>query len=240
MGMSAGVQRGLAAGAAAILMLTGCNTDTSQVRAAAAESAAAANAGTLPADSTRMLSPLDSAAMALGTDSAGRMTHSAQGPPIATLSLEVDLTARQLRVLRGGQLLSTHPVAVGSPEWPTRTGNWYVTQVVWNPEWIPPDESWAEERKPRQPGDPANPLGQAQLIYDPPRTVHGTNDSSSIGKAVSHGSIRAHNSVVKQLARQLMEETGVARDDAWYKETQKNRKVKQVVDLPQRVPIRIF
>jgi lipoprotein-anchoring transpeptidase ErfK/SrfK len=206
-------------------MLTGCNTDTSRVREQAVLDSVA-KAGGAAADSAAMLSPVDSAAM--------------QGPPIAGVRLEVDLTARQVRLLRGNDILETHPVAVGSPEWPTRTGEWYVSQVVWNPEWIPPDESWAEEREPRQPGDPANPLGQAQLIYDPPRTIHGTNDSLSIGKAVSHGSIRAHNSAVKALARRLMEETGVIKDEAWYQETQRNRKVKQIVDLPQRVPIRVF
>ena len=115
-----------------------------------------------------------------------------------------------------------------------------VSQVVWNPEWIPPDESWAEERQPRQPGDPANPLGRAQLIYDPPRTIHGTNDPSSIGKAVSHGSIRVTNEVATQLARELMEATGAGKDEAWYESTRQNRTVKQIVDLPQRVPIRVF
>lgn len=113
-------------------------------------------------------------------------------------------------------------------------------QVVWNPEWIPPDESWAEERHPRKPGDPANPLGEAQLVYDPPRTIHGTNDPASVGKPVSHGSIRMTNEVVKQLARQLMEATGAGKDEAWYQEAQTNRTEKRIVDLPQLVPIRVY
>ena len=244
MGLSEGLFRSFAAGAA-FFIVTGCNTDTSRVRdsvvadstARAAATAAAAGATTtaVPGDTTQMLSSLDSAALGARVDSGV-----AQGPPVAGVRLEVDITARKLMLYRGAELLATHPVAVGSTEWPTRTGEWHVTQVVWNPEWIPPDESWAEQRKPRKPGDPQNPLGQAQLVYDPPRSVHGTNDSASIGKAVSHGSIRAHNSVVKELARQLMEETGAGKDEAWYQETQKKRTVKQVVDLPQRVPIRVF
>lgn len=160
--------------------------------------------------------------------------------PIAAVRLEVDVNARQLHVYRDNNRVASHPVAVGSAEWPTRTGEWHVTQVVFNPEWIPPDESWAEQREGKQPGDPANPLGQAQIIYDPPRTIHGTNDPSSIGKAVSHGSIRVTNEVALQLARDLMEWTGAGKDDAWYREAQANRTVKQIVDLPQRVPIRVF
>src|SRR3712207_8091432 len=48
--------------------------------------------------------------------------------------------------------------AVGSEKWPTKTGEWTITQVVWNPDWTPPDESWAEEREPRESGDPKNPI----------------------------------------------------------------------------------
>jgi lipoprotein-anchoring transpeptidase ErfK/SrfK len=136
--------------------------------------------------------------------------------------------------------VSTHSVAVGSAEWPTRTGEWRVKQVVFNPEWVPPDESWAEQREPRQPGDPKNPLGRAQLIYDPPRTIHGTNEPQSIGQAVSHGSIRLPNSVVVELAREAMRAAGVEKDEAWYRAVQQDRTRKEIVDLPRQIPIRVY
>ncbi|HYW30079.1 MAG TPA: L,D-transpeptidase [Gemmatimonas sp.] len=170
------------------------------------------------------------------SDSAGQ----AATRPVAVVRVEIDLTARELHLYRGDSMVATHPVAVGSAEWPTRTGEWNITQVVWNPEWIPPDESWAEEREPRKSGDPKNPLGHAQLVYDMPRTIHGTNDPTSIGKAVSHGSIRVKNEVAMTLARLLMEETGVVKDEAWYTAARTDRKTKQIVDLPQLVPIRVF
>ncbi|HWL39207.1 MAG TPA: L,D-transpeptidase [Gemmatimonadaceae bacterium] len=161
-------------------------------------------------------------------------------PVTADMQIEVDINARQLHVLKAGQRVASHPVAVGSPEWPTMTGQWNITQVVWNPDWNPPDESWAEERKPRESGDPLNPMGRAQLVYDPPRSIHGTNQPSSIGKPVSHGSIRLSNAVITQLARDVMETAGAVKDSAWYRATQQNRKQKQVVDLPKVVPIRVF
>jgi lipoprotein-anchoring transpeptidase ErfK/SrfK len=160
--------------------------------------------------------------------------------PSSEMRIEVDINARELHVYRNEQRSATHRVAVGSSEWPTRTGEWTITQVVFNPEWIPPDESWAEERERKDPGDPENPLGRAQLIYDAPRSIHGTNNPSSIGQAVSHGSIRVTNDVAVQLARQVMEAGGAARDDAWYRRAQDNRREKQVVDLPNPVPIRVF
>jgi lipoprotein-anchoring transpeptidase ErfK/SrfK len=160
--------------------------------------------------------------------------------PSAVMRLEVDLSARQLYVYRDGQRVASHPVAVGSSEWPTETGEWTISQVVFNPEWIPPDESWAEERERKAPGASDNPLGRAQLVYDAPRSIHGTNDPSSIGRAVSHGSIRVSNDVAVQLARQVMEAGGAGRDDQWYRRAQQNRTEKQVVDLPNPVPIRVF
>ncbi len=113
--------------------------------------------------------------------------------PRTAMRIEIDTKARQAKVFGADGQPRVIPVAVGSSEWPTRTGEWVISQVVFNPAWIPPDESWADEREPREPGDPKNPLGRAQLIYDPPRTIHGTSDPTSIGKAVSHGSIRMRN-----------------------------------------------
>jgi lipoprotein-anchoring transpeptidase ErfK/SrfK len=161
--------------------------------------------------------------------------------PVASAHVEVDLDARQLTVFDGDTRVGTYRVAVGSKQWPTQTGEWSITQVVWNPEWIPPkNEAWAEAKDPKRPGAPDNPLGLAQLVYDPPRTVHGTNEPQSIGKAVSHGSIRLSNADVVKVARQLMEVTGVKKDDAWYQQVQQNRTEKVPVSLPQRVPIRVF
>ena len=161
--------------------------------------------------------------------------------PVASTRIEVDLSARQLHVYDGDKQVGSYRVAVGSKAWPTQTGEWSITQVVWNPEWIPPkDEQWAEAKERKAPGAPDNPLGRAQLVYDPPRTVHGTDDPKSIGKAVSHGSIRLANADVVKLARQLMEVTGVGKDESWYRQVQQRRTEKMVVDLPQRVPIRVF
>ena len=161
--------------------------------------------------------------------------------PLASTRVEVDVNARRLTVFDGDKTVGSYRIAVGSKEWPTQTGEWSITQVVWNPEWVPPkDESWARTETPKAPGAADNPLGRAQLVYDPPRTIHGTNDPQSIGKAVSHGSIRLANADVTKIARQLMDATGVQKDDAWYRQVQQNRTEKVPVDLPQRVVIRVF
>jgi lipoprotein-anchoring transpeptidase ErfK/SrfK len=155
------------------------------------------------------------------------------------MRIEVDLDARQLYVYRGGQRVESHPVAVGSAEWPTPTGEWTIGQVVFNPEWIPPDQEWAEDRERKDPGDPDNPLGRAQLVYSPPNTIHGTNAPESLGQAVSHGSIRVSNEVAVRLARQVMEAGGATRDESFFRQVEQDRSRRESVNIPNPVPIRV-
>jgi lipoprotein-anchoring transpeptidase ErfK/SrfK len=160
--------------------------------------------------------------------------------PQGNLQIEVDIGARQLHVIRGGQRAESHSVAVGSSEWPTQTGEWQISQVVFNPEWVPPDEEWARDEERKAPGDPENPLGRVQLVYDPPRTIHGTNQPESIGQAVSHGSIRVTNEVALQLARQVMEAGGAQRDENFFRQVEQDRSRREVVQLQNPVPIRVM
>ncbi len=163
------------------------------------------------------------------------------GTQTADVRVEVDIAARLVRVIHlDGDTLMTHPVAVGSDEWPTRPGTWTIDQVVFNPEWIPPDESWAADREGKQPGDPQNPLGHAQIPYDLPRSIHGTNDPSSIGKAVSHGSIRVTNEVAVSLAQFLITRTNAGDAAGLAASAANDRTNKVVVNLPIPVPIRVF
>ena len=172
---------------------------------------------------------------------AAPMPDSAKAPVASsTTRVEVDLAARKLYLYEGDTRVATHAVAVGSTKWPTQTGEWTIKQVIFNPEWVPPDESWAEEREPKKSGAPNNPLGRAQLVYDLPRTIHGTNQPSSIGQAVSHGSIRMTNAEIVPLAKRIMEANGAGKDDAWYGRASSQRTEKFVVDLPTPVPIRVF
>ena len=222
----------LIVGFAVALATAGCVSSNDDENAVSGDSTG------IPKTVTTVPVTTDSATMPVAPPDSVAMVPPAA--PVSDMRLEVDLAARKLYAYKGGERVATHGVAVGSKEWPTKTGEWRVTQVVFNPEWVPPDETWAEEREPREPGDPKNPLGRIQLVYDPPRSIHGTNAPSSIGKAISHGSIRVTNQVGLKVAKQLLESAGVGKDSAWYKEAAQNRSVKQIVDLPGGVPIRVF
>lgn len=160
-----------------------------------------------------------------------------QPPP--DLRLEVNIAEREVYVYRNDERIATHPVAVGTEEWPTQTGEWTIGQVVFNPRWTPPEESWAKDEEVSEPGDPENPLGRAQLVYDAPRSIHGTNEPESLGKAASHGSIRVSNDVAVRLARLVMEAGGATKDEAWYQRVRENRTERVEVPIPNPIPIRV-
>lgn len=208
-----------------------CTVSMKDDQAATADSAGATAAAAMPG-------ALPPAPMTIDTSA---LLDSTITPAMAsTKRVEVDIKARKLYVFDGPDTTGTYSIAVGSQRWPTQPGEWKITQVVWNPEWTPPDESWAEQREPRKPGDPKNPLGRVQLVYDPPRTIHGTPERASIGKAISHGSIRMYNEEASKVARELMDATGAGKDSAFFRNVERNKTEKVIVDLPGGIPIRVF
>ncbi len=207
--------------AGALLMTAGCTVkDSSDDNAAAGDAAASAPAQ--PQAQTPAAQP-------------------APPPmPAPDLRLEVNVGERKLYVYRNDQVVSTHAIAVGTEEWPTRTGEWTVGQVVFNPRWTPPtDEEWAKDEEVAEPGDADNPLGRIQMVYDPPRSIHGTNEPESLGKAASHGSIRISNADGLRVARMVMQSGGAAKDDAWIQRVQANRTERVEVAIPNPIPIRV-
>lgn len=132
--------------------------------------------------------------------------------------LSVDLSARTLSVIDNGETVASYPVAVGQPQHPTPTGEFRIRHIVWNPRWVPPDAKWARGRRPRDPGDPRNPMGRVKLFFqEPDLYVHGTHDTDSLGEAESHGCVRMSNGTVISVARLVMEHGGEPRSASWFR-----------------------
>ncbi len=120
------------------------------------------------------------------------------------MSLKVDLSERKMYVLEGGEVVQTYGVAVGKPSNPTPTGRFRTGRIIWNPSWNPPNTPWARGQKPRQPGDPKNPMRGVKIFFrEPTYYIHGTNDPASIGEAASHGCIRMTEEDAVALARRI-------------------------------------
>jgi lipoprotein-anchoring transpeptidase ErfK/SrfK len=107
----------------------------------------------------------------------------------------VDLSARRVEFFRDGRRILRTTAGIGSDATPTPTGRYYVNQRLLA-------------------SDPAGPFGPGAIgvsAYSPvltswvqggPIAIHGTNDPSSIGRAVTNGCIRiANRQLVRMYAR---------------------------------------
>lgn len=114
-----------------------------------------------------------------------------------TTRLVLNLTEREVQVVRDGEVQVSYPVAIGKEGWETPTGEFEVLQMIKNPSWEHP---WTGEVVP--PGDD-NPLGQRWVGFwtDGENYIgfHGTPDESVIGQAVSHGCVRMRNADIAEL-----------------------------------------
>ncbi|MGH7578147.1 MAG: L,D-transpeptidase [Longimicrobiales bacterium] len=127
----------------------------------------------------------------------------------APVRLEVSLSARQMKVIEGGEVVQTYGVAVGRASNPTPTGTFRTGKIVWNPGWTPPPSDWARNMKSRSPGDPRNPMQGVKIYFKAPwYFIHGTNDPGSIGQAASRGCIRMTPGAATSLAKRIEQAGG--------------------------------
>jgi lipoprotein-anchoring transpeptidase ErfK/SrfK len=94
--------------------------------------------------------------------------------------ININTTSRTLTLYKNGEIFKTYPVAIGKPSTPTPKGNFKIINKAINP------------------GGPfgARWLGLNKKGYG----IHGTNNPSSIGKAVSNGCIRTYNQNIIELS----------------------------------------
>jgi lipoprotein-anchoring transpeptidase ErfK/SrfK len=92
----------------------------------------------------------------------------------------VSLNERLLSLYKNGILQKRYPIAVGKMLTITPVGYYIIINKATNP---------------------GGPFGTMWMsLSKESYGIHGTNDPSSIGKAVSHGCIRMHNEDVEELA----------------------------------------
>ncbi|HEX2079766.1 MAG TPA: L,D-transpeptidase [Longimicrobium sp.] len=174
-------------------------------------------------------------------DSASARADSARASTASgPFSITVDLSDRMLYVMRGDQVEREYRVAIGQPRHPTPTGSFSVRRLVWNPRWVPPDAEWARNRRPREPGDPRNPMGRVKIFFRAPDYyIHGTHEEDSLGEAESHGCIRMRNPDVVELARMVMENGGEPRSPGWFQRVINQVRRSQEVRLSSPVALRV-
>ena len=127
------------------------------------------------------------------------------------VAVTVSRAERRARVFRRGELVKTYTVAVGSPEYPTPTGQFVVQTMQKNPSWSVPQSEWAGslagETIPG--GDPRNPLVARWIGFNGAVGFHGTSSAGSLGSAASHGCIRMNPADVIDLFERVRPATPV-------------------------------
>lgn len=170
-------------------------------------------------------------------------TETGMSPPqpaavqtLPELRLRINIPATTLEVYKDGALATTYPVSVGALGFKSPVMQNQLTQLVWNPSWIPPDSPWAAGEKPAPPG-PNNPLGPVKMPLDQGIRIHGTNKDKSVGRPASHGCFRMHNNDAADLAWFIQQNASDKTDSSFRETYAKNRYRTHVVTL--QVPVQV-
>jgi lipoprotein-anchoring transpeptidase ErfK/SrfK len=113
--------------------------------------------------------------------------------PVA-YALEVDLSARTVRLLRDGRSQRSWPVGIGRPATPTPTGRFYLTVKLRPPQISAVYGAWA-----------LGLSGYSEVLEqfgtgDGQIALHGTADPGDLGNQVSNGCVRLTNQAITALA----------------------------------------
>ncbi len=117
-------------------------------------------------------------------------------------SIVIDTAGRKLYFVLSDSEAYVYPISVGRQGF-TWTGTEAISRIADWPDWHPPKEMIARDRKlpDKMRGGVRNPLGAKALYLGKTLyRIHGTNDASTIGLAASSGCFRMLNRHVVHLA----------------------------------------
>jgi lipoprotein-anchoring transpeptidase ErfK/SrfK len=129
--------------------------------------------------------------------------------------ITVDVPAFRLTLWQNGKEVKTYEIGVGQKEFPLVIGMRRASQIVYNPEWVPPDSDWVEEsHSDVQPGehidagDPRNPIGKVKIPLGDAYLIHQATSPSNLGHLVSHGCVRMMQSDLYDLTEKILAARG--------------------------------
>lgn len=120
-----------------------------------------------------------------------------------TYEVEVSLSQRRLAVRRGAEVVRILPVAIGAPDTPTPTGDFYITVKLQPPAISEVYGRWALGLSGFSDVLDQFGTGDGQIA------LHGTEAEWSIGQATSNGCVRLTNDAISELAELLPQGTPV-------------------------------
>lgn len=105
--------------------------------------------------------------------------------------LTLDRASYTLRLWKDLKLAKTYTVAVGQVGLETPEGLYHLQDKQVDPTWNVPDSDWAGDLAGQSiPPGPSNPLKARWMGIYEGAGIHGTEETSSLGTAASHGCVR--------------------------------------------------
>jgi lipoprotein-anchoring transpeptidase ErfK/SrfK len=140
----------------------------------------------------------------------GEIEHTDLEPGDPRIWITVDAPAFRLTLWQAGKEVKTYPIGIGRKSFPLPIGPRKATEIVWNPDWIPPDTAWVASVKHVEPGeripasDRRNPLGKVKIRLGDAVLIHEARKPTDIGALVSHGCVRMLTQDLYDLAEKIV------------------------------------
>jgi L,D-transpeptidase-like protein len=126
------------------------------------------------------------------------------------IRITLNVPSFRLTLWQNGKEVKSYYVGVGMKEHPLYIGDRQATDLIWNPDWIPPSSDWVSEIKSVKPGeiikasDPRNPLGKMKIPLGDRYLIHQAGSVADLGNLVSHGCVRMLRSELYDLAEKII------------------------------------
>jgi hypothetical protein len=118
--------------------------------------------------------------------------------------LTLDRANFTLRLFRDLELAKTYTVAVGREGLETPEGTYEIQAMEEEPTWYVPESDWAGDLAGQViPPGPSNPIKARWMAIFEGAGIHGTEETTSLGSAASHGCVRMSIPDVEELYSQV-------------------------------------
>lgn len=193
----------------AVVEYPGGAEEKTDVLSLAHEASVRENAAQVPLDSVG--GSVDSEASARSDKlTGGEIERTDLEPGDPRIWITVDAPAFRLTLWQDGKEVKTYPIGIGRKSFPLPIGPRKATEIVWNPDWIPPDSVWVASVKHVEPGeripasDRRNPLGKVKIRLGDAVLIHEARKPTDIGGLVSHGCVRMLTQDLYDLAEKIV------------------------------------
>ena len=146
----------------------------------------------------------------------GKIEQSTLQPNQPDIRITVNVPAFRLTLWQNGKEVRTYEIGVGMKKYPIVIGQRRITQIIWNPEWVPPDSEWVNESHSDvepgehiEAGDKRNPLGKIKIPLGDGFLMHQAAKPTDLGHLVSHGCIRIVKDDINDIATKIVTARGV-------------------------------